>query len=178
MFQNVYFLNGYEIKIWTRWKKFVRAATEGQLTVGKLYNGKSSISLQIEWDMIVVTVFLSIFWKLKGELSPRSYPIRFERKWKYSFISAQRIRCAVVRGYGVSRTKLKASWYPSNTAAIYCTEGCKGPLSCAPPAAKKRQVPAHSWPDPILRWRSTERGYLSCSRLLVKLLTLIIVNRH
>ena len=25
--------------------------------------------------------------KLKGKLSPRSYPIRCERKWKYSFLS-------------------------------------------------------------------------------------------
>ena len=25
--------------------------------------------------------------KSKGKLSPRSYPIRFERKWKYSFLS-------------------------------------------------------------------------------------------
>ena len=26
--------------------------------------------------------------KSKGKLSPRSYPIQCERKWKYSFISA------------------------------------------------------------------------------------------
>ena len=26
--------------------------------------------------------------KLKGKLSPRSYPIQCERKWKYSFLSA------------------------------------------------------------------------------------------
>ena len=26
--------------------------------------------------------------KLKGKLSPRSYPIQFERKWNYSFLSA------------------------------------------------------------------------------------------
>ena len=25
--------------------------------------------------------------KSKGKLSPRSYPIQFERKWKYSFLS-------------------------------------------------------------------------------------------
>ena len=25
--------------------------------------------------------------KLKGKLSPRSYPIQCERKWKYSFLS-------------------------------------------------------------------------------------------
>ena len=27
--------------------------------------------------------------KSKGKLSPRSYPIQCERKWKYSFLSAQ-----------------------------------------------------------------------------------------
>ena len=26
--------------------------------------------------------------KSKGKLSPRLYPIQFERKWKYSFLSA------------------------------------------------------------------------------------------
>ena len=26
--------------------------------------------------------------KSKGKLSPRPYPIQFERKWKYSFLSA------------------------------------------------------------------------------------------
>ena len=44
-----------------------------------------SNSLHFEWDMIVVTVFLSIFWTEK--LSPRSYPIQFKRKWKYCFLS-------------------------------------------------------------------------------------------
>ena len=28
--------------------------------------------------------------KLKGKLSPRSYPIQCERKWKYSFLSEER----------------------------------------------------------------------------------------
>ena len=28
--------------------------------------------------------------KSKGKLSPRSYPIQCERKWKYSFLSARR----------------------------------------------------------------------------------------
>ena len=42
--------------------------------------------------MVVVTVFLSILIgkfgsRLKGKLSPRSYPIQCERKWKYSFLS-------------------------------------------------------------------------------------------
>ena len=31
--------------------------------------------------------------KSKGKLSPRPYPILFERKWKYSFISVSQIRC-------------------------------------------------------------------------------------
>ena len=29
--------------------------------------------------------------KSKGKLSPRSYPIQFERKWKYSYLSVKRI---------------------------------------------------------------------------------------
>ena len=29
--------------------------------------------------------------KSKGKLSPRSYPIQCERKWKYSFLSVQRL---------------------------------------------------------------------------------------
>ena len=45
--------------------------------------------------MIVVTVFLSFFEpngntfgsKLKGKLSPRSYLIQCERKWKHSSLS-------------------------------------------------------------------------------------------
>ena len=34
--------------------------------------------------------------KLKGKLSPRSYPIQCERKWKYSFLSAG---CNVLQTY-------------------------------------------------------------------------------
>ena len=58
-----------------------------------------SLSFYIEWDMIVVTVFLSICWtkwnyiwfrKSKGKLSLQSYPITCERKWKTSFLSANR----------------------------------------------------------------------------------------
>ena len=45
--------------------------------------------------MIMVTLSLSTLnqmefhsvQKLKGKLSPRSYPIQLERKWKYSFLS-------------------------------------------------------------------------------------------
>ena len=43
------------------------------------------------WNNILL-FYSKIIIKSKGELSPRSYPIRFERKWKYSFLSAQRIR--------------------------------------------------------------------------------------
>ena len=49
--------------------------------------------------------------KSKGKLSPRSYPIQCERKWKYSFLSVERQphrktvtdRLIAVRGTGVSR---------------------------------------------------------------------------
>ena len=45
--------------------------------------------------------------KLKGKLSPRPYPIQFERKWKYSFLSVDRKtatdRLIAVRETGVSR---------------------------------------------------------------------------
>ena len=41
--------------------------------------------------MIAVTVFvpngISIWFKIEGKLSPRSYPIQYIRKWKYSFLS-------------------------------------------------------------------------------------------
>ena len=48
--------------------------------------------------MIVVTTFRLHFEpngipfgsKSKGKLSSRSYPIQFERKWKYSFLSAEK----------------------------------------------------------------------------------------
>ena len=32
----------------------------------------------------------------KGKLSPRSYPIHCERKWKYSFLSAQRTTAVIM----------------------------------------------------------------------------------
>ena len=35
--------------------------------------------------------------KSKEKLSPRSYPIQFERKWKYSFLSA--LSSAVAKEY-------------------------------------------------------------------------------
>ena len=37
--------------------------------------------------------------KSKGKLSPRSYPIQCERKWKYSFLSAgaSNMYCEMVR---------------------------------------------------------------------------------
>ena len=36
--------------------------------------------------------------KSKGKLSPRSYPIQYERKWKYSFVSAAARLIAVSAG--------------------------------------------------------------------------------
>jgi len=53
------------------------------------------ISFQIEWNMIVVTVFHFDFEpiripfgsKSKGKLSPRLYLIQCGRKWKYNFLS-------------------------------------------------------------------------------------------
>ena len=51
------------------------------------------------------------FRKSKGKLSPRSYPIQCERKWKYSFLSVKRLsdrknvtdKLIAVREPGVSR---------------------------------------------------------------------------
>ena len=56
-----------------------------------------SFSFHIEWDMIVETVFLSILNQMELHLLQIErkivittiYPIRFERKWKYSFLSAE-----------------------------------------------------------------------------------------
>ena len=54
-----------------------------------------AFSFPIEWDMIVVTVFLPILsqmeFNLVQKLSPRSYPIHCERKWEYSFLSVRMI---------------------------------------------------------------------------------------
>ena len=36
--------------------------------------------------------------ELKGKLSPRSYPIQYERKWKYSFLSVWLIGRDVIGG--------------------------------------------------------------------------------
>ena len=35
--------------------------------------------------------------KSKGKLSPRSYPIQFERKWKYGFLSLPKSCFAYIR---------------------------------------------------------------------------------
>ena len=43
-----------------------------------------SICFQIEWDMIVMTIFLSILNQSKGKLSPQP---QCEMKWKYIFFS-------------------------------------------------------------------------------------------
>ena len=54
-----------------------------------------SISFHIEWDMIVVTVFLlilkgkTVLKVLKGKLSPRSYSIKFERYTEFSQCTAR-----------------------------------------------------------------------------------------
>ena len=45
------------------------------------YDHGNSIPIDFEQNLIP---FGS---KSKGKLSPRSYPIQFERKWKYSFLS-------------------------------------------------------------------------------------------
>ena len=34
-----------------------------------------------------------------GKLSPRSYPIQFERKWKYSFLSAHYMAISIKQQY-------------------------------------------------------------------------------
>ena len=67
-----------------------------------------SISFQIKWDMIMVTVFLSILnqmefhlvQKSKGELSPRSFPIQCERKWNSSFLSVGACRVSMLHSRG------------------------------------------------------------------------------
>ena len=68
---------------------------------------------QIEWDKIVVIVFLSILSQM--ELLPRSYPILFERKWKYSFISAlgDGLCCVTNRRY-----------FDSSEGPLYATVAC------------------------------------------------------
>ena len=43
--------------------------------------------------------------KSKGKRSPRSYPIQFERKWKYSFFSGQFMRHIFLRPLRESRAK-------------------------------------------------------------------------
>ena len=68
------------------------------LSEGLHWEDYISISFQIELDMIV-REFSFWFWtkwksiwfrKSKRKLSPRSYPIQCERKWKYSFLSVDR----------------------------------------------------------------------------------------
>ena len=64
-----------------------------------------SISFHIEWDMIVVTVFLSILNQTefhlvqnRKEMSRRIYPIQCERKWKYSFLCVDQRRHKILLG--------------------------------------------------------------------------------
>ena len=41
--------------------------------------------------------------KSKGKLSPRSYPIQVERKWKHSFLSVCLDQCLGKLAYGLDR---------------------------------------------------------------------------
>ena len=68
-----------------------------------------------------------------GKLSPRSYPIQFERKWKYSFLSVDRKtatnRLIAVRETGVSRHQGGSVGGPPEnprTSQHYRIEGIKG----------------------------------------------------
>ena len=74
--------------------------------------------------------------KSKGNLSPRSYPIQCERKWKYSFLSVlpktTAIRLAAVRETSVSRHHEDPIEGPSEnpyTSLYYSIEGFKGDLN-------------------------------------------------
>ena len=92
-----------------------------------------SNSFQIELDMIVVTVFLSIFWtkwisirfrKSKGKLSPRSYPIQFERKWNTVFFFSVLfflIRISVLSHYAIRMKVLKKVSFEISRIAPYCS---------------------------------------------------------
>ena len=59
------------------------------LSHGKGYDRGDSIPLDFESNGIPFGL------KLKGELSPRLYPIQCERKWKYSFLSV--VYCGLYR---------------------------------------------------------------------------------
>ena len=64
--------------------------------------------------------------KSKGKLSPRSYQIQFERKWKYSFLSVARFACmrfhnlvpGCCRGAIVSISELDSRFPKRPTALI------------------------------------------------------------
>ena len=71
--------------------------------------------------------------KSKGILSPRSYPIQYERKWKYSFLSVDRKnvtdRLIAVRETGVSRHQggqIEGPPETTRTSQHYRIEGIKG----------------------------------------------------
>ena len=78
------------------WVRFVLEHLELRSYLG--WENYISISFHIEWDMIVVTVFISILnqmeihfvQKIEKKMAPRSYPIQCEGKWKYSFFSVKR----------------------------------------------------------------------------------------
>ena len=48
--------------------------------------------------------------KFKGKLSPRSYPIQHERKWKYSFLSAETAVCMQVNACAAHREIFSKSY--------------------------------------------------------------------
>ena len=52
------------------------------------YDRGESFSFNFEPNVIPIDS------KLKGKLSPRSYPIQFERKWKHSFLSVYAVLTA------------------------------------------------------------------------------------
>ena len=54
--------------------------------VGVHWENYISICFHIEWDMMEPNG-IPFGSKSKGKLSPRSYPIQCERKWKYNFLS-------------------------------------------------------------------------------------------
>ena len=88
--------------------------------------------------------------KLKGELSRRSYPIKFGKKWKHSFLSAERQpdrktvtdKLIAVRETGVSRHQggpIEGPPETPRTSQRYRIGGFqRGPQS-GPPDAERRQ---------------------------------------
>ena len=65
--------------------------------------------------------------KSKGNLSPRSYPIQFERIWNTSFLSVRyeklpsdwRLSASLRTQIRQRKVQLRSSWNPSNITALY-----------------------------------------------------------